>query len=213
MSSSVHMTHVQPIGAPEHRSRKTPDRCGIALLASAGGIAATIKVLSVLPPDLQAPIFLSQHLPHDSASELVPILQRRVQLKVSWAASGQAALAGNVYVVPPGHALEVHARRLEVRKLPRAWQNWFNSADALLQSMAATYGAGAIAVTLSGMMATGLIGLRAIRKEGGLAIAQSEESCSFFPMPQAAIDFGMADMVFPPERIAEALMLLAETVG
>jgi chemotaxis response regulator CheB len=60
------------------------------------------------------------------------------------------------------------------------------------------------------MIAAGLQGLRVIRKNGGLTLAQNQASASFFPMPRAAIDIGMADMVFAPERIAEALLLLTE---
>jgi chemotaxis response regulator CheB len=207
------MTHIQPIDAQSQRSPNSVGDCGIVLLASAGGIGATIKVLSALPAHFHAPIFLTQHLPHDSASELAPLLQRRVQLEVKWAATGERAAAGTVYVVPPGHELEVCRSGLDVRRLPKVWSNWFDSADLLLRSVARTYGAGAIAVTLSGMLPTGLEGLRAIRKQGGLTLAQSERSASFFPMPQAAIDIGMADMVFPPERIAEALSLLADSAS
>lgn len=202
------MTRPQPIDGEPFRSPEFTGPWAVVVLASAGGIAATTEVLSALPVPFPAPIFLSQHLPHDRTSELAPLLQRRLKLEVKWAASGPRAVPGTVYVVPPAHELDVRPSGLIVRRLQEAWFNWFNSADVLLRSVAATYGAGAIAVTLSGMMATGVAGLRAIRQQGGVTLAQNEQSSSFFPMPRAAIDLGMADMVFPPERIAEALTLL-----
>jgi two-component system chemotaxis response regulator CheB len=204
------MTHLRPIDAYPDRSPKTVSRGGISLLASAGGIEATLGLLSALPANFALPIFLMQHLPADSPSLLAPLLQRRVALPVIWAQTGIVPCDGVIHVVPPGRMLEIDPAGLVMSQQPAGRRKWFYAVDLMLLSLARSYGARAIGVTLSGMLPVGLMGMRAIRREGGLTLAQSEGSAAHFDMPRAAIDFGQADMVYPPIRLAQALTLLAE---
>lgn len=55
----------------------------------------------------------------------------------------------------------------------------------------ALYGGKAIGIVLSGMLAAGVRGLRAIRRHG-LVLAESASSAAHFSMPMSAIDLGKA---------------------
>jgi chemotaxis response regulator CheB len=44
-----------------------------------------------------------------------------------------------------------------------------------------------------------------MRNQGALTIAQSEESCAVFGMPQAALNFGAAKLTLTPEAMASEL--------
>jgi two-component system, chemotaxis family, protein-glutamate methylesterase/glutaminase len=66
------------------------------------------------------------------------------------------------------------------------------SADVLLRSVAEEFKNQAVGVLMTGMGDDGAEGLGAIRKEGGMTLAQSEESCVVFGMPKAAIERGYA---------------------
>ena len=66
------------------------------------------------------------------------------------------------------------------------------SADVLLRSVAEEFKNQAVGVLMTGMGDDGAEGLGAIKKEGGMTIAQSEESCVVFGMPKAAIERGYA---------------------
>jgi two-component system chemotaxis response regulator CheB len=66
------------------------------------------------------------------------------------------------------------------------------SVDVLLRSVAEEFRAGAVGVLMTGMGDDGAEGLGAIKKEGGLTIAQNEESCVVYGMPKAAIERGYA---------------------
>ena len=79
------------------------------------------------------------------------------------------------------------------------------SGDVLLASIAAAAGSSGVAVVLSGIGTDGALGAAAVRRSGGLAIAQDEESSAVFGMPKAAIDLGV-DVVLPPGRIAACLL-------
>jgi chemotaxis response regulator CheB len=99
---------------------------------------------------------------------------------------------------------------LGLTALPAASASWLGTCDQLINSVAAVYGPRSIAIVLSGMMAAGICGLRTIRAHGGITMAQNDASSAYFDMPCAAIDFGKADIVLPPSRLAGALQVIAE---
>ncbi len=82
------------------------------------------------------------------------------------------------------------------------------SADVLFASLAGSWGAGAIAVVLTGTGQDGAEGVRAVKRHGGTVIVQDEASARSFGMPGAAFRTGAADRVLPLESIAGALIEL-----
>ncbi|HJU17594.1 MAG TPA: chemotaxis protein CheB [Stellaceae bacterium] len=185
-------------------------RSAVAIIGSAGGIPALIELLAVLPASFPFPIIVAQHLSPTLPSTLPAVLASRAPLAVKWAEPGERPVGGVVYVVPPGRRLVVAADGFAISTLPLSSRSWLACPDALLSSLAGCYGAGAVGIVLSGVLAVGIAGMRAIRSGGGVAMAQNRSSASFFDMPIGAIDLGKAELVFSPARIAEALIVLAE---
>ena len=72
-------------------------------------------------------------------------------------------------------------------------------------SVAATYGDRAIGIILSGSNRDGSDGIAAIKRAGGITIAQDPATAEFRVMPQAAIDTGCVDFVLPLGKMGEAL--------
>jgi two-component system chemotaxis response regulator CheB len=54
----------------------------------------------------------------------------------------------------------------------------------------------------------GAMGIKAIKQLHGKTIAQDEDSCVVFGMPNAAIEMNVIDKVLPLERIAEEIGLM-----
>ena len=82
------------------------------------------------------------------------------------------------------------------------------SADVLLRSVAEEFKNQAVGVLMTGMGDDGAEGLGAIKKEGGMTIAQNEESCVVFGMPKAAIERGYAVRVVALDVLGATLQAL-----
>ncbi|WP_085243424.1 chemotaxis protein CheB [Mycobacterium europaeum] len=177
----------------------------VILLASAGGLDALSRVLADLPAELPPAIVVQQHLgDHDSV--LPTILRRQSARRVSWARDGQALAAGHVVVCPPRMSLELTpGGRCRLRAANTVGVRRF---DALLRSVAESYGPRSVAAVLSGSGQDGAAGTAAMKRAGAIVIAESPETALYSSMPLAAARAG-ADLVLPIQQIGR---MLADTV-
>jgi chemotaxis response regulator CheB len=176
----------------------------VAIVGSAGGIEALLGLLRGLPSRFPLPIIVVQHLAR-GYSNLVGILARHTDLEVQWLDQNQVAQPNTMYVVRPGQAAAITPAGFTVSTLPDYARAWLPSPDDLLTSIAHHYGSGAVVIVLAGAMPVGIDGLRAIRRCGGLVMAQKITTAAFDEMPAAAIDFGKAEIISCPAGLARAL--------
>jgi two-component system chemotaxis response regulator CheB len=81
--------------------------------------------------------------------------------------------------------------------------------DVLFRSVAAAYGAGALATVLTGMGSDGMLGSRAIREHGGSVLAQDQATSTVWGMPGAVTNAELAHKVLPLNAIAPEILRLA----
>jgi two-component system, chemotaxis family, protein-glutamate methylesterase/glutaminase len=159
----------------------------VALVSSAGGLAATSEVLAALPPDFPAAVIALQHMSPDQQSRLPQILGRRSALPVASADDGAELLPGRVLVAPPGfHTLVSHERRVVLIRsgdFPPSRP----SADLLLTTMALAIGSDAIAAVMTGAGHDGATGATAIHDRGGVVLATDQATSENFSMPDSTI--------------------------
>ncbi|HNY23014.1 MAG TPA: chemotaxis protein CheB, partial [Treponemataceae bacterium] len=67
-------------------------------------------------------------------------------------------------------------------------------------------GANSVGVIMTGMGDDGAHGLLAMRRAGGLTIAEDESSCVVFGMPKEAIKLGAVDKIAPLDQIADLVI-------
>jgi two-component system chemotaxis response regulator CheB len=82
--------------------------------------------------------------------------------------------------------------------------------DVLFRSVAASVGAAAIGVLLTGMGDDGARGLLELRECGAPTLVQDEATSVVWGMPGAAWKLGAADEKLPLESVAARLLLLAQ---
>jgi two-component system, chemotaxis family, protein-glutamate methylesterase/glutaminase len=185
----------------------THHRC-ITIGASAGGYGVILDIISQLPADLPAPVFVVMHIPAYERSYLPEILSNKGHLEAIHPTDGMAIQEGVVYVAPPDHHLLIDDGRVAVKKGPK--ENGFRpSIDALFRSAAYSYGPDAIGVVLSGALNDGASGLWTIKRLGGTAIVQDPFEAQFPSMPRSALEYVDADYRVPAREISGLLVRLA----
>jgi two-component system chemotaxis response regulator CheB len=83
------------------------------------------------------------------------------------------------------------------------------SVDALFRSAVAVYGAGVLAVVLTGMGSDGLIGCRIVREHGGSVLVQDQATSAVWGMPGAVAHAGLAHKVLPLNAIGPEILRMA----
>lgn len=181
----------------------------LAIAASTGGPRALAELIPALPPDLGAAVLVAQHMPTGFTASLAERLDRRSALPVREAQDGERLEENRVYIAPGGLHLTVSlgadgVARLEVRDgAPRHGVR--PSADILFSSIAATFGASAVGVVLTGMGRDGSDGLRAMRSTGAFAMVQDEATSTVFGMPKTALSLAGADAITPLHEMAQVI--------
>src|SRR5579875_1087245 len=173
----------------------------VGIGASAGGVEASIELFAHLPADTGMAYVVVLHLSADQKSHLAEILAGHTQMPVVEIASGAAIEPNHVYVVPPKAIPTLHGGgfRLEPPDSGR------RVIDSFFYSLANCQKNRAIGVVLSGMDADGALGMRAIKREGGITIVQAPESARFPDMPLSSISLDHVDIISPPKAIASHL--------
>ncbi len=126
-------------------------------------------------------------------------------MAVAEATDGTVVEPNSVYIIPPNRDMTlVHGLlRLAEPGEPRGQRL---PIDLFFRSLAADLRERAICIVLSGSGSDGALGVRAVKGEGGMAMAQEPESAEYANMPQAAIDTGAVDYVRPPAELPAALI-------
>ena len=80
------------------------------------------------------------------------------------------------------------------------------SVDYLFRSIAELYVGRATGVIMTGMGSDGTTGLKLMKGNGAVVIAQDEASCVVFGMPKEPIQQGIADVVAPLGNIGREII-------
>ena len=180
----------------------------VAIGASTGGTEAIRQVLALLPPDAPGMV-ITQHIPRAFSAPFAARLNACSQLSVQEAQDGALILPGHAYIAPGDLHLTVErdGARYRCRLRDDAPVNRHRpSVDVLFRSVAEQVGQNAVGVILTGMGADGARGLKEMRDQGALTIAQDEKSSVVWGMPGAAVALGAVERILPIEQIAAGLV-------
>jgi two-component system, chemotaxis family, protein-glutamate methylesterase/glutaminase len=156
----------------------------------------------------RAPILITQHMPPTFTAVLAEHLARVSSRPVREAEHGEAVVAGGVYVAPGGRHMRVArgANGISIALGDDPPINFCKPAvDPLLSSAAAVWGAGALALVLTGMGADGTRGASEIAAAGGSVIAQDEATSAVWGMPRSVARAGLCSAVLPLGEIAATI--------
>jgi two-component system chemotaxis response regulator CheB len=179
----------------------------VVMGASAGGIAPIERVLSVLPNDLPAAVFVVIHTAAEGPRLLSDVLSRMSSLPVAYAADGDPIRNSRVYLAPPDHHLLLDEGRVRVTRGPR--ENRHRPAiDPLFRSAARAYRSRVVAVLFSGLLDDGTAGVKVVGRNGGVSIVQDPEEARFAAMPRNAVRNDSPQYVLPVRQIGPTVVEL-----
>ena len=180
----------------------------IVIGSSTGGVEALRYVLPRLPAGLP-PIVLVQHIPANFSRIMAHHLDQLCPYEVREAVDGDELRSGLCLVAPGDFhvTLVPHGMGYKVRLMQSPPVHHCRPAvDILFRSAAQHAGSHAVAALLTGMGVDGAAGMKALQTAGAETIAESEESCIVFGMPQAAIKLGAANQIVPLPQMAASIM-------
>lgn len=181
----------------------------IVIGCSTGGPDALASVIPDLPADLNAPVFIVQHMPEGFTASLASRLNEASELDVFEADDGREVCAGQVVIGRGGRHLQLERRSSKgiVVKLTDAppEHRCRPAVDYTLRSAVQLLNGQLLAVILTGMGRDGTAGCQLVRSHGGSVLAQHSEGCTVYGMPKSVVQAGLADEVVKLPHIAPVI--------
>lgn len=190
----------------------TPTRVEVLVVGvSTGGPAALEVMLPQLAVNLPVPVLIVQHMPKLFTGALAERLDQCCALQVREAYEGAVPMPGTVWLAPGDVHMEIRMTRrtddgagvVRVSLHPESPVNYCRpSVDRLFESAVDVYGAGTLAMVMTGMGADGLAGARRVHSAGGSVLAQDEGTSVVWGMPGRVAQAGIASATLPLSMLA-----------
>jgi two-component system chemotaxis response regulator CheB len=204
-----------PLAQPARAQAISSNPTVLAVGVSTGGPAALDVLLPALPANFPLPVLIVQHMPELFTKLFAERLDGRCKLRVREAAEGDPVRAGTISIARGNWHMEVLASARSglpptLHLTQGTPENHCRPAvDVLFRSVAAVYGAGVLAVVLTGMGSDGMLGCRTIREQGGAVLAQDQASSTVWGMPGAVTNAGLAHRVLSLGDVVPEILRLA----
>ena len=197
------------------KRKGVPARIAVAMAASTGGPQSLLKVFPKFPERLGAAILLVQHMPPGFTRSFAKRLDSVSKINVKEAEDGEPIEEDWGYVAPGDYHMEVELRRgkpvITLNKKPKI-HGVRPAADPMMITAAEVFGRRTVGVVMTGMGRDGAQGIVAIKKKGGITIAQDKETSIIYGMPKAAAETGMVDYIVPLDKIADTIVMAVNKI-
>jgi len=175
---------------------------------STGGPKTIFDVLPEIPADINAAIFLVQHMPPGFTASFASRLNEHCRIYVKEAEPGDIVTPGVCYIGRAGNHMTLFKKSTGVvtLRLGRSPEHTFMpSADIMMESVSNVFKSKTLGVLMTGMGDDGAQAMCSIRKNRGYTIAESEETAIVYGMPKEAVERGCADSILPSHKIAREI--------
>ncbi len=195
--------------ATSHAMVQTTEKV-VVVGASTGGTEALKVFLESLPQDAPGMVIV-QHMPEHFTRAFADRLDKTCAVSVKEAEENDTVIRGRVLIAPGNkHTLLKRSGAryyVEVKEGPLVSRHR-PSVDVLFRSAARYAGPNAIGVIMTGMGDDGARGMKEMKEQGAVTLAQDEETCVVFGMPKEAIKLGGVDKVAPLDALAGMVVRL-----
>ncbi len=204
MNDENHPENNEEAALPSSKNSESWVPIVVGIGASAGGIEAFEAFFTHLSPDTGMAFVVIQHLAPEHDSILAQIIQRYTQMPVQQAENGMEVTANHIYIISPNTMLGLYNGKLQTIQ-PTEGIRIRLPIDYFFRSLAVDMHERAIGIILSGTASDGTLGLKAIKEQGGLIMAQDPTTTVYDGMPRSAIATGLVDFILSPDAMPEQL--------
>lgn len=177
----------------------------VGLGASAGGLEALEQFFQNMPSDSGMAFVVITHLDPNHRSVLGDIIGRYTKMEVRTIEEGIPVRPNHAYIIPSEQFVyirdnELHlVSRTELRgtKMP---------IDLFFRSLAEAKRDKSVAIIFSGTGTDGSLGIKDIKEQFGLVMAQDLISSKYDGMPRSAVDTGLVDYVLSPSEMPSQIL-------
>jgi len=182
---------------------------------STGGAQVLSEMVRYIPEWFPMPILIVQHMPKFFTKVFASQLGKIARIPVHEGQDGEILEKGKAVLAPGDqHATVVRnaqgAPMISISDEPCDRPYW-PSIDLALTSAAKQFGAGVLAVILTGMGQDGMVGCQEIKKQGGKVLVQDEPSSMVYGMNRAVWEAGLADEMVSGSHLGPRLVELVST--
>lgn len=168
----------------------------IVIGASTGGPSIVENIMTKLPKNLDAYVFIVQHMPEGFTGRFAERLDRVSEYDVTEAEDGLEVAPGEAVVAKGDKDMIVNDEPNGIIiETQEASNNGTSSISTTLKTAADQFEPPIVAALLTGMGDDGSDALEAFKDAGGHVIAQNEETSPVFGIPRRAIQTGNVDEV------------------
>ena len=172
----------------------------IVIGTSTGGPSALAEIIPRFPADTP-PMLIVQHMPAGFTATFAERLNTESEITVREAKEGDKIRQGLALIAPGDYHITAGSDgRVHLNKKPKV-HGVRPAVDPMMISAADVYKSNVIGVIMTGMGSDGSDGVVAIKKNGGFVIAQDEDSCVVYGMPQEAYKTGCVNRVVSLSQI------------
>jgi two-component system chemotaxis response regulator CheB len=201
--------HERALAIPA-RTAPAGGRRAVVIAASTGGPQALARLMSELPAEVGEGVMIVQHMPAGFTGSLAARLDRESNLHVREAAPGDVFEPGTALIAPGGSHLRLDGAHRARLSYEPAIGGLRPCADLTIADVTEVWGERTLLVVLTGMGRDGAKGARLVHEAGGRVICQTAETCTVYGMPRAVVESGLADLTFPLDEMAAAIVAEAE---
>src|ERR1043165_9130259 len=158
----------------------------VGIGASAGGLKGLLQFFENVPAQPGMAFVIVLHLSPKHESNLDKVLQVATPMPVVQVNEAVQIERDHVYVIPPARQLSMVDGTLQV-SIPKLQRERHAAIDLFFRTLGETQKARAICIVLSGTGSDGTVGLKSIKEEGGVTLAQSPDEAEYDGMPRNAI--------------------------
>lgn len=183
----------------------------LVIASSTGGPPTLEAIFSQAQGPFRVPILIAQHMPPVFTNIFAERLMAISGIEVAEAKQGEVLKANKIYIAPGDFHLQLRKTGDQVSaELTRTEQRNYvrPSADFLLESAADIFGAGCLAMVLTGMGSDGRDGAIRVKTRGGGVFIQNKETCQVWGMPAAVFEAQAYDAVGTIEDGARLIQAL-----